>query len=323
MVDFDLGWFDPQLHAAVSAVYSGDPVPAVDLVASTCGDWARHELVVDVLGPVSLAVFDEIPDRPGAALLRASALCAAGWETRGAGLAADIDQDQFQGMADYLADARECVAEAAAADPADPVPWSVLLSCAIPLPTDPEEPGRAYLAVVSRFPGLYSATVNRLISLTPRWYGSLEEMYGFATAHVEDLPDGDPLLALVPAAHIEGHVQDSVDQSTRPAAGGRWRLRAPREGAHLRDWGVIAEVDAASDRLLAGPGTLPHPRSMTAHQVFAAFYLAVEMHGGGSPVGRTRLARHIANAGPGPVTWPWAYFGDQQKLFELAHSVRP
>ncbi|WP_156757174.1 hypothetical protein [Actinokineospora pegani] len=319
MVDFDLGWFDPELHAAVSAVYSGDPVPAVDLVASTRGDWARRELVVDVLGPVSLAVFDEIPDRPGAALLRASALCAAGWETRGGQLAAETERVQFQGMADYHADARECVAEAAAADPEDPVPWSVLLTCALGLPTDREEPGRAYLAVVSRFPGLYSATKNRLISLAPRWYGSLEEMFGFATAHVEDLPDGDPLLALVPAAHIEGHVENRVEQD---ATGGRWR-RAARKGAYLRDWEVIAQVDAASDRLLAGPGTLPHPRSMTAHQVFAAFYLAVELHGGGSPVGRTRLARHIANAGPGPVTWPWRYFGDHQKLFQLAHDVRP
>jgi hypothetical protein len=71
-----------------------------------------------------------------------------------------------------------------------------------------------------------------------------------------------------------------------------------------------AEVDAASDRLLAGADG--HPHSLWAHQIFAMYYYA--------GLATDRLAPHIARCGERAMRWPWSCFGDAEERFAWARA---
>jgi hypothetical protein len=76
---------------------------------------------------------------------------------------------------------------------------------------------------------------------------------------------------------------------------------------------VRTEVDAASDRLLAGADQYAdHPWSMAAHQVFAALYQDIPAH--------ERARPHLERGGPRPMPWPWGYFGDEVEKFAAARK---
>ncbi|WP_424186429.1 hypothetical protein ACOBQX_01080 [Actinokineospora sp. G85] len=313
MPDLAQGWEDPELRAAALAAGQGDPGPAIDLVIATRGDWDRRDLVIGFIGDHVLPVYEKIPDVPETALLRAAACACAGWDACGPGPTAAVSRE---GAADFMAAADEFIMEAAELDPDDPVPWSLLLSCVLPFAADDEQPASAFLEVVRRAPLLYSARLNRLRSLAPKWFGTREQMLGFAHATAADLPDGHPLHALVALAHLESY-RDTLTE-------GGFFARLRRSTGYLRDKTVRAEVDAASDRLFATPPVegRRHPRLGSAHQVFAAFYLEVVEGFAGSAPARSRLARHMALAGAGPDQLPWAYFGDPVDRFHKARSIR-
>lgn len=155
---------------------------------------------------------------------------------------------------------------------------------------------------MKRVPDLVNATLRRLQTTAAKWYGSHEEMFAFARNGVEGLPDGHPLLALIPIAHIELH----LDKTSKGGKAARlWEIIAFSYSRKRR-----AEVDAASDRLLAGADGRPH--SLWAHQIFAVYYH--EAHED------ERLARHIARSGERVMQWPWGYFGDPAELFASARE---
>ncbi|WP_156757175.1 hypothetical protein [Actinokineospora pegani] len=316
MPDLAQGWEDPELRAAALAAGEGDPGPAIDLVTATRGDWDRRDLVIGFIGDHVLPVYEKIPDVPETALLRPAACATAGWGSRGPGRGATVTRLGVEAAADFMAAADEFIMEAAEFDPDDPVPWSLLLACVLPFAADDEQPASAFIEVVRRAPLLYSARLNRLQSLAPKWFGTREQMLGFAHATAADLPDGHPLHALVALAHLESYLETLTE--------GGFFKRLRRGTGYLRDESVRAEVDAASDRLLATPpfGGGRHPRSGSAHQVFAAFYLELAEGFACSAPARSRLARHMALAGAGPDELPWAYFGDPVDRFHKARSIR-
>ncbi|MET9232512.1 hypothetical protein [Lentzea sp. NPDC003310] len=174
---------------------------------------------------------------------------------------------------------------------------------ALGAPTHRDEAAEVYEEVVKRVPDLVNATWRRLQTKTAKWHGSHEEMFAFARAGVQGLPDGHPLLALVPIAHLEMHLD-------KMAKSGKWARKW--EIATLSYWKKQrAEVDAVSDRLLAGAADQPY--SLWAHQIFAMFYFQAEA--------KDRLALHLAQSGQRAARWPWAYLGDPNKRFAAAQQM--
>ncbi|WP_439663357.1 hypothetical protein ACSHWB_19090 [Lentzea sp. HUAS TT2] len=304
-VDFD----DPELMNTAHALVSGDLASALDLLAVTRDDPHRRELVLDVLGAAGNAVLpqlldaeEERPDDVNLLLLLGSAQSKAAWESRGAAGMDQTSDDQVAGLLKFSRRAHETLGRAAALDPDDVAPWAAMMSMAVGAPTHRREAAEVYEEVVKRVPDLVGATFQRLHASCKKWYGSHEEMFEFARAGAAGVPDGHPNLGLIPSAHLEMQLYLG------------WKGSFP-----VRVWQVFtnsylkkqrAEVDAASDRLLAGADD--HPRSLWSHQIFALYYFDVSAN--------DRLALHIARSGERASQWPWGYRGDHVEQFERARA---
>ncbi|MFS8101314.1 hypothetical protein LFM09_29730 [Lentzea alba] len=304
-VDFD----DDELMDTAVALVSGDLDRALGLIAATRDQPHRRELVLDVLGGAGNVVLPQLLDaeeeQPGNVhllLLLGSAQSVAGWQERGSAGADQTGADQWAGLRKFSARAHRNLQFAAELDPDDFAPWALMMSMAVAMPTHRREAAEVYEEVTKRVPDLYGAAFRRLHAACQKWYGSHDEMFGFARGTVEGLPDGHPLLALIPAAHIEMHLYLTWKSSFVV------RVWEAFTRSHLKK--QRAEVDAASDRLLAG--TDDHPRSLRAHQVFAMYYFDVGAD--------DRLARHLARSGERASGWPWGYLGDPQEQLERART---
>lgn len=312
----DLAWRDPELERAARALVVGDAAPALALLAREVPPDLR-DLRVEVLGQAGQDVLVDldtgVEDEPNRLLLLGSALNSAAWWARGAVYTGHAGDEQVERFLDLTGRARDALRRAAEAAPHDVAPWSALMGCALGAPEREGEGSEVFAGVVARVPDLVSANELRLQGLAAKWYGSHEQMLDFARERVVDLPNGHPLLALVPAAHIEVHLHEST-------AGGlvrRWRAMDYPGRRTVR-----AEVGAASDRLLAGGGEArAHARWIRANQVFAAYYTSVAAVAGLKADDAERLARHVAEAGERPARWPWGYFGDHHTEFEKARRL--
>ncbi|MEV4310922.1 hypothetical protein [Actinocrispum sp. NPDC049592] len=130
--------------------------------------------------------------------------------------------------------------------PDDPVVWALLLVVAQGLDFGRDEQDSIWAEIITRAPTLYPAFMTRLHSLPP------EERQQFAMDTLASAPSGDPVTAVVPAAHFLAQSLDSG--SAKP-----WR-QALRPATPL--------ITAASRKYLTD--TAPHPRAFEAHNIFAA-----------------------------------------------------
>lgn len=123
------------------------------------------------------------------------------------------------------------------------------------------------------------------------------------------LPDGHPLWSLAPQAYIEIWVDSRMVDNKM--------LRVYRALTYgpLKKRTARAEVDTASDRMLAGAAAdADHPWMMVAHQMFGAYYV----HAGV----RDRARVHLERGGNRTSVWPWGYFGNKQaELTRARQSV--
>ncbi|GIJ49838.1 hypothetical protein Val02_67240 [Virgisporangium aliadipatigenens] len=310
-VEVTLAWSDERLEAAMRALTRRDARPALAALAATRDDPHRRALYIEVLGTAgesalhelrTLAKEHEDPDRW---LLLGAALASAAASARGADVISRTSEEQIEGMLELGGHARRALRTAARLAPADPVPWSVLLGCAMGAVEHDGELDQIYAEVRRRSTDLYPAEITRLMSLTRKWYGSQQQAVDFARAGTAHLPPGHPLWALVAFAHVEG----MVDISMRGNAITRfWRFARFTSDKRIR-----AEVDAAADRLLVDPRTFAdHPATLSAHQVFAAFYYVTSVP--------ERARPHLERGGPRPAYLPWVYFGEQAETFALARK---
>lgn len=308
--DVDLAFDDDELLHAVHALVAGDIEPALAFLAATRDQPYRRELGLYSLGyagspvlPVLLEAEEERPGDANVVLLLGSAQAAAAWQARGSATMDYTSEEQVQGLINFTRRARKTLLWAAELDPDDVAPWAALMVPALGAPTHRDEIVEVYEEVVKRVPDLVGATLRRLQSVCGKWYGSNEEMFAFARTKTEGLPDGHPLLALIPMAHIERHL-DVISSGGIPAR--LWKVFFSR---YLKKQRV--EINAASDRLLAGADD--HPHSISAHQIFAMYY-----HKANVGKDRERFAQHIARSGERAKPWPWGYDGDHQEVFDRA-----
>lgn len=214
--------------------------------------------------------------------------------------------EQFAGLIRLTTQARAALRRATDLAPDDPVPWSLLLTCAHGVPESEGEHEALFARATRNHPDLFGANCTQLGNLTRKWYGSQRQVLDFARERTRALPDGHPLLALTAYAHIEGYLDGFMRGNV---IGRTWRAIR-----YFRDKDVRAEIDAASDRLLTGADAFAdHPRSIAAHQAFAMLYHRAE--------DELRSAPHLMRSGMRPARWPWAYFGDHRTEFADARRA--
>ncbi|MFC7534465.1 hypothetical protein [Actinoplanes sp. GCM10030250] len=302
---------DPYRQAC-TALQHGDTAPALHLLAASRGDatarihaiaWLTKDTTSRL--PQLEAQLGQDPWNPELWLLVGAMQSTAGFEARGAARINDTSSEQIDGLLHHTTRARESLRRAAELLPDDPAPWFELMSCALGASSYQGEVHDMWKELVRRGGDVsYQANRLRLVTLTEKWYGSEAECFAFARERTRDLPPGHPLLALIPLAHIEAYVELRSSDNVLRRVWAALRYLSKRS--------VRAEIDPASDRLLAGSlDFASHPASPEAHQAFACVY---------ADCGELERARwHLERSGDIP-TWPWGYFGDDDEGFDRARE---
>ncbi|GAA1955817.1 hypothetical protein [Amycolatopsis minnesotensis] len=300
------------LSNAGKALRAGDAAPARALLAGTRSQPDRREHQVGELGKAGAeqleslgGLLEEHPGDPDLLLLLGAALAAAAGKARGSAVASALSGNQVRDMFSLGQEARQHLHAATEAAPEDPVPWSVLMRLAQFAPGHDGEWREAFAEVTKRAPLLYRANVTALACLTRKWHGSEAEQVAFARERAAAVPDGHPVLALVPLSHIESYVDGLMRGNAVVRIG---RVLTQRR---LKKRRAKAEVNAASERLLNSP--LPHPSAPDAHQTFAVYYHRVR--------DTERLRAHLERSGTKVAEFPAGYFGDHVKLFAEARAA--
>ncbi|WP_307867688.1 hypothetical protein [Umezawaea beigongshangensis] len=261
---------DVVLDAAVEELADGHLKAATTVLAETRDQPELRQLRLEVLRDEAVGHADEILDTaqkhddPDLWLLAGSAYIGEAWAVRGTGSAKAVGEDRFKVFFSTLRKAVEPLHRAARLLPGDAVPWSQLQTAGMGLQVSREQKDEVWREIISRCSTLYPAHWVRLQILAPKWGGSHEEMMAFAQGCVDKAEPGDPLVAMLALAHFEVYLERmSVAVEDRSAfAAARLKTTYFRR--------VRAELAAASDLWTRDPR--PHPRTLQAHNLFAAAF---------------------------------------------------
>ncbi|WP_248958781.1 hypothetical protein [Sphaerisporangium perillae] len=295
-------WADTVLDEAVAALGRGYLEPALPALVATRADPEVRALRVEALAKAAVGLTGGITallerDRvnPDLWLWLGRTRVEEAWEIKPDVRARAVQADRMRMFHRAMESARAPLLAAAQLLPADPAPWVSLLWVTLGLERPREEKDSLWGEAWSRHPTLYATSVARLVTLSPGWGGTSQEMFDFARAAGATAPDGDPLSALLPLAYFE-HVAGE-----RPGRSRSWV-----------SYDVQREISSAAGRWHQSRGARPHPRAVEAHNAFgAAFYLA-DMR---------RPARgHLSRTGGRFSVMPWSHLGDPAKEFHKACS---
>lgn len=282
-----MAWDDPALAAALPQVRRGRIDVAVELLARTRDFPELRALYIDNLsraacghGDLLAARAADRPDDPDVHLLLGATRVKEAWHVRTAARAEHVSDEQFGRFWLILSSAGEPLYRAAELLPHDPVPWDNLQWYGLGLQLSRSELDRIWQELHRRHRTLFAGHYSRAQVLAPKWFGSEAELLDFAESAVEAAPPGDPVTAVLAAAHLE----NSMDHDDM------WEYMSRPE--------VHAALAAAGAKWLAQP--VPHPRTQEAHHLFgAAFYYAGDFD-------RARV--HLSHTGKNrPGALPWDY----------------
>ncbi|GAA0364543.1 hypothetical protein GCM10009530_12820 [Microbispora corallina] len=297
----DRPWADTILDAAVEAAHRGDLAAGASALVASRGDPEVRSLRVEALSRAlmgssraveALVAYDQ--GNPDLWLWLGRARLEEAWELKPDVRARAVQADRLRIFHGAMERARQPLLTAAALAPGDPVPWEGLMWLALGLDRPRADKDSVWYECTRRWSTLYPAAVARMITLSPGWGGTGQEMLDFARAAASRAPEGSPLPALVPLAHFENVASDRTPMSR----GGWFAFDVQRE--------IVAAAGQWSERRLGGP----HPRSIEAHNAFgAAFYLA----------DLRRPARgHLARTAGRFSRLPWSHLGDPGQHYRRA-----
>lgn len=223
------------------------------------------------------------------------------WKARGAGPSSDLTQDARTQFAERLQTADRWLAQAAAFDPKDPVPWAYLLTTARGLGLGPADWDVRYQAGRQIAP-LWRFEQQRHVHLCAKWGGSHAQMFEHARAS-SAAPVGDVTHTLVALAHVE-----------------RWMFASMNREADADGWWarpeVKDEVVAAAKRSVLSPDWRYDDRLRVAE--LNAWALALFL------VNERESARTILDRLAGVWTeYPWSYLGDPKLAYQRARVAAP
>ncbi len=214
-----------------------------------------------------------------------------------AGSAADPAASTRADSAADLATAEQTLIRLCAEDPTDRYAWYLRLVTARGLGLGWSESRRRYRRLAAVDPHHAPAQRQILRSLQPRWGGSWEAAFGYAREVSATGAEGSVEGALVVTAHL--------DRWLAEGGGG--------QNDYLLQPEVLAELDDASDRLLA----VPPPSTYAWVQPHTEIAVLLGVAGR-----RVRAGQHFSALGPALAEGPWAAAARyQQDLQTMRASV--
>ncbi len=212
-VDPTLG--DDRINEVNDGLIRGDWQPAQAIFAEADPGF-RELLTCRIVGEAARPALDEWvgehPSSSDAYLARGSSGVAWAWEGQPGPTVGGRPDPTF---AARLRDADRDLLRSVELDFADPTAWTPLLRSARGLQIPIEEVCMRYDESVRRHPGLLQANLQIQESLSRRWFGSHEEMFAFARTTARAAPEGSPLHALIPMAHIQRSLDPDPNDDPR------------------------------------------------------------------------------------------------------------
>jgi hypothetical protein len=297
----DRPWTDTVLDEAVAAVRRGSVEAGIPTLAATRGDPELRSLRIEALSRAAVGSSEAIEalvvgdqPNPDLWLWLGRTRVEEAWELKPDVRARAVQAHRLQAFHAAMELARQPLLSAAGLFSADPVPWECMLWLALGLERPRTDKDSVWNECARRWPTLFSAHVARMITLSPGWGGSAQEMLEFARTVTAGAPEGTPLPALIPLAHFE----NVASERTPMSRAGWFSFDVQRE--------IVSAAAGWTERRLGGA----HARSIEAHNAFgAAFYLA----------DLRRPARgHLARTGGRFSRLPWSHLGDPEQQFMRA-----
>lgn len=278
---------DERVGAFRAALVDGDRELAGRLLGSS-SDAAVREWIVRHLGGAELAEAIDawVAADPGSPLVY---LC------RGANTVWTAFAERKRvGEERFFADLRAAELDlfwAIELDFTDPVPFTPLIRSALGLGIPIEELCVRFDESVRRGGSLWGAHLETLVALSPLGAGSREELLSFARSVARDAPEGSPLHALVPLAHL-------VDFATD---GRELRRTGSFSSEAIRDVEIARVMAVDNEQWVDAPGVVE------TLNIFAAASVR-----SGEP---GLAARYLERAGGVRTPVPWVLLPDGEMLY--------
>jgi hypothetical protein len=213
----------PGVVAALAAMRAGERGPVEKLYLTTHDSGLRHALIRRVV--------DDAPVIPGPSTPFDSAAndgdplwqsavgmyhIRIGWKARGSDTADKVTEQGWETLTARCELAVSALEDAAAMRPDDDVPLVFLMGAARGL-SDKKLGERAFLDAVARSPNSWAAAQQRVEWLSPRWFGSIEDVLAYARYESQRVGTGE-LAALPILAHNDINLYHVAFEEDRQAA---------------------------------------------------------------------------------------------------------
>jgi tetratricopeptide (TPR) repeat protein len=135
------------------------------------------------------------------------------WYARGGGFANTITEEGNRLFEERLSTAKDYLEKAYSLDQSDAAVPAKLITVATGLGLERNEMERQFQRAILADPTDHQAYYNKLMYLTPKWFGSKEEMFFFARESVKKAPTGSRIPGVLLAAHWEMYFRSGNDSS--------------------------------------------------------------------------------------------------------------
>ncbi|GAA1575689.1 MULTISPECIES: hypothetical protein [Kribbella] len=233
---------------------------------------------------------------PLAQLVRGAHAVQWAWDARGGYQAQYTAEQRFEVFFERLRLAESCLYDVVGKNPDEVSAWAFLVRTARGLQLPVADGEFRYREAVQRFPQHWKANFELLQTLCAKWFGSHEQMHGFARHVATRAPAGSMLHALVPLAHLETAIE-------APAQVAAYMTRAD----------VRSDLRIAANHSIWHPEAELRPGSPNVLNVFAMAFSLSEDPAAAAPV--------FQQLGSRPTPVPWSYLpGDFAANFRTARD---
>ena len=297
---------DVDLAHALQAARRGDWQQAAALLSATGDADVRYERLW-ILARESVhdsqwveEWFAARPADPAVHTVRAELAMQRAWAARGGAYADQTSEQQIRAFFTGLGQAERLAEKAAELAPDDPSPWATLVQMSRGQQVSQEEFERRVQELFARAPHHVQGSFAVVDTLTEKWMGSTDVMFGAARELAAEAPDGSAVCLAPVVAHIEHHLHLETGRGGPGSA-----------AKHMTSGPTRTELRACAERWMRGPDGTPMPgaRSYAHNLVAYAFWLADEPD----------AARpHLEAIGRGLHEWPWQYSGEPGEVLGVA-----
>ena len=202
------------------------------------------------IGPICKLVIDPLADRFPTSVdvlsLQGDAYRAWAWEARGQGWASTVTPQGAKDFADRLDVAEAALTKAYQQDPTNPTPPTMMLQVELGQGKDRMVMERWYARAMAANPYDRDACLDKLYYLTPKWYGSADDVLQFG----HQLLAADRWHRGLPLTLVDAHA-DLADAAADAAGGTATAAGVAAADAYFAQPAVWADVRAVYDGYLS------------------------------------------------------------------------